>query len=253
MEGILKQETLMCKLFNFSTATYYKRKRENNLAIHFIERYFSKNDIYEYITTCSLKRMETLKKIELKLNSNIPSILELFNELYFIRKNIADVIFVFESLIFTSQIRISTLIKHRQLEFSEHISETNLEDIVEILENYIDEAKNRETIEYISGQNNFRLLVEYGSYELFFENKIDLFNISILLFISHIIISELEFSSYTDLFSKINIVYERYSITEYNEQNNDILKFYTNKLDEIDNFINGLVGNGWERINFDKA
>lgn len=243
----------LVKILGNSKKTVYRWKEEKRPIIALLEKYFTEKDLEEFITTYSIARMDTLRNIELKLNSNIPTILELFNELFCIRKNISDVVFVSESLIFSSQIKISKLIQQRQLEFSEHISETNLEDIVEILENYINETKNRETIEYIFGQDNFRLLVEYGAYELALRNRIDLFNISILLFISHIIITELKFSSYTDLFSKINLVYERYSITEYNEQNNDILKFYTNKLDEINNFINSLVGNGWERIDFNKT
>jgi len=65
----MKQETIMCELFNFSIATYYKRKRELNSAIVLIEKYFTKEDLEEFLTTKEILKMEYLNHYEDVLNA----------------------------------------------------------------------------------------------------------------------------------------------------------------------------------------
>ncbi len=60
----MKQETIMCKIFNFSIATYYKRKREKNHAIYLIEKYFSKEDLEEFIKEGQVKEFNRIIKIK---------------------------------------------------------------------------------------------------------------------------------------------------------------------------------------------
>ena len=60
----MKQETIMCQLFNFSIATYYKRKRENNLAIKLVEQYCSKKDLIEYSKTGKISKYDNSKALE---------------------------------------------------------------------------------------------------------------------------------------------------------------------------------------------
>lgn len=65
----MKQETIMCQLFNFSIATYYKRKRENNLAIKLVELYFSKESLQEFLETKKIEKFEKLDKYNLNLTT----------------------------------------------------------------------------------------------------------------------------------------------------------------------------------------
>lgn len=74
----MKKETLMCQLFNFSVATYYKRKREDNSAIKFVEKYFSNEEIFELIETGSIKKLEKLNFIE-KEREVLTNIIKKFN------------------------------------------------------------------------------------------------------------------------------------------------------------------------------
>ena len=64
----MRQEDMMCQLFNFSAPTYYKRKREGNLAIKFIEKYFNKEDIIEFIDTGKVSKLENLPNLEKEVN-----------------------------------------------------------------------------------------------------------------------------------------------------------------------------------------
>lgn len=56
----MKQEDIMCKLFNFSIPTYYKRKREKNKAIILIEKYFQKEEILEFINTGKVRKFDNI-------------------------------------------------------------------------------------------------------------------------------------------------------------------------------------------------
>lgn len=60
----MRHEEVMCNFFNFSAPTYYKRKREGNLAIKFIEEYFVKEDLEEFIKTGKMGKLNYIKKYE---------------------------------------------------------------------------------------------------------------------------------------------------------------------------------------------
>ena len=67
----MKLEEIMCELFDFSTPTYYKRKREKNKAIHFLENNFSKEELVMICETgkCTKQdRLNELLEIEKKYN-----------------------------------------------------------------------------------------------------------------------------------------------------------------------------------------
>lgn len=56
----MRHEEIMCKFFNFSAPTYYKRKKEGNLAIKFIEKYFSDENILEFLNFSKMNKLENL-------------------------------------------------------------------------------------------------------------------------------------------------------------------------------------------------
>lgn len=61
----MRHEEIMCKFFNFSAPTYYKRKKEGNLAIKFIEKYFSDENILEFLNSSKINKLENLNSYSL--------------------------------------------------------------------------------------------------------------------------------------------------------------------------------------------
>jgi hypothetical protein len=59
----MKRETIMCEIFGFSIPTYYKRKREGNIAIEMIEKYFTVEDLKEYQKNKSIPKLENQRII----------------------------------------------------------------------------------------------------------------------------------------------------------------------------------------------
>ncbi len=60
----LKLEEIYMELFNFSRPTYYKWKRENIKVIKLLERYFSKEDLEEYLETGKVSRYENVDNLD---------------------------------------------------------------------------------------------------------------------------------------------------------------------------------------------
>ena len=60
----LKLEEIYMELFNFSRPTYYKWKRENIKVIKLLEKYFSKEDLEEYLETGKVSRYENVDNLD---------------------------------------------------------------------------------------------------------------------------------------------------------------------------------------------
>ncbi len=60
----MKLEEIYMELFNFSRPTYYKWKRENIKVIKLLERYFSKEDLEEYLETGKVSRYENVDNLD---------------------------------------------------------------------------------------------------------------------------------------------------------------------------------------------
>ena len=80
----MRHENVMCNFFNFSAPTYYKRKRELNPAISFIEKYFTKEELEEFLNTGKIAKFDKINnidvdKIELLLEQNNSDDIELFD------------------------------------------------------------------------------------------------------------------------------------------------------------------------------
>jgi hypothetical protein len=54
-------EEIFMDLFGFSRPTYYKWKRENIKVIQLLEKYFSKDELEEFLETGSIRKLETEK------------------------------------------------------------------------------------------------------------------------------------------------------------------------------------------------
>ena len=57
----MKLEEIYMELFEFSRPTYYKWKRENIKVIKLLEKYFSKEDLEEFLKTETIRKLETDK------------------------------------------------------------------------------------------------------------------------------------------------------------------------------------------------
>ena len=60
----MKQDELISKLFGFSIPTYYNWKREKRPVLDLIEKYFSKDDLKEFLKCGSISKIERLKELE---------------------------------------------------------------------------------------------------------------------------------------------------------------------------------------------
>lgn len=58
----MKRETIMCKIFNFSLPTYYKKKRNNNLAVNIIAKYFSIDNLIEFEEKNKIAKFELIQE-----------------------------------------------------------------------------------------------------------------------------------------------------------------------------------------------
>ena len=57
----MKLEEIMIKLFNFSRPTYFKRKREQLPIIMLLEKYFTKDELKEYLEIQKINKLELIK------------------------------------------------------------------------------------------------------------------------------------------------------------------------------------------------
>lgn len=73
----MRHEEIMCKFFNFSAPTYYKRKKEGNLAIKFIEKYFSDENILDFLNYSKMNKLENLNSYSLSSWMNFLKKIEL--------------------------------------------------------------------------------------------------------------------------------------------------------------------------------
>lgn len=125
----MKLEEIMIKLFDFSRPTYFKRKREQLPILVFLEKYFSKEELEEYVTKGKIKKLELIKnlsteELELKL-TNEP--ISAFDDEYII-KNLT-----FKFLLFNNKEALITLRKIFENIKDEDISKNRL---LEIMQDY---------------------------------------------------------------------------------------------------------------------
>jgi len=83
---------MICKLLDISEVSYYRWKKDR-LIIPFLEQYFTKDDLDEYIKTNKVKKLElikdyTIEELEEKLNQTIQNEDSLLID--FVKSNIAD-------------------------------------------------------------------------------------------------------------------------------------------------------------------
>ncbi len=69
-----------CKLLNVSRNTYYVHKRENRPIVSLIEKYFTEDDLQEFLETGSVSKYDTQTPSRIKKLENIINI-ELLNRI----------------------------------------------------------------------------------------------------------------------------------------------------------------------------
>ena len=63
----MKYDEIMSKLFGFSVPTYYNWKRENRPIINLINKYFTSNDLLEFIDSGKISKYEFFSDVEVEL------------------------------------------------------------------------------------------------------------------------------------------------------------------------------------------
>lgn len=168
----MRHEELMCALFNFSAPTYYKRKKEGNLAIKLIEQYLSDCEIKEYLEHEYIIKLDDVKRIA----NQSETILRKFFFEYYVNKpiniNFANYIFPeFEKY-------INTLINKRQENYinidisdskSEFITKSNFFDF--LINSDIDRNSKTSTIETISVLSELEFFIIMTRYKNYLENS----------------------------------------------------------------------------------
>ena len=66
----MNNNELMSKLFDYSSPTYFRWKKENRPIIKLIEKYFSKEDLEEFLTIGKIQRLEESNNNDIQVDSN---------------------------------------------------------------------------------------------------------------------------------------------------------------------------------------
>ena len=59
---------IVCKLFNFTKSTFYNWKKENRQVIKLLEKYFTDNDLEEFIKTGEIKLFDIQNNVKYEAN-----------------------------------------------------------------------------------------------------------------------------------------------------------------------------------------
>ena len=78
----MKTEDIFCQLFGFSKNTYYSWKREKKPIIELLNKYFTKDELLEYIETDKISNMQLLEDFKAKEEESIKTFLSLLTLLY---------------------------------------------------------------------------------------------------------------------------------------------------------------------------
>jgi len=78
----MKTEDIFCKLFGFSKNTYYSWKREKKPVIELLNKYFTKEELIEYIENNEISNMKLLEDFKKKEASYIDDFFSILTLLY---------------------------------------------------------------------------------------------------------------------------------------------------------------------------
>jgi len=81
----MKREELFMKLFNFSRPTYYKWKREHTPALSLLEKYFTQEELEEFLETGEIGFLE-----ERKINENGGVLSKIYYEIEQMKNRISE-------------------------------------------------------------------------------------------------------------------------------------------------------------------
>jgi len=118
----MKTEDIFCQLFGFSKNTYYSWKREKKPIIELLNKYFTKDELLEYLETDKISNMKLLEDFKSKEEQSINAFFSLLTLLY--KKDGLD----HSSEEASSSKYLQTFVEY--LHFTAHISEDTFMDFV---------------------------------------------------------------------------------------------------------------------------
>jgi len=78
----MKTEDVFCKLFGFSKNTYYSWKREKKPIIELLNKYFTKDELLEYVETEEISNMKLIEDFKMKEEECFDRVFSLLTLLY---------------------------------------------------------------------------------------------------------------------------------------------------------------------------
>ncbi len=126
----MKTEDIFCQLFGFSKNTYYSWKREKKPIIELLNKYFTKDELLEYVETDKIANMKLLEDFKEKEAEHINDFFSLLTLLY--KKDGLDKV----ALDASSSSYLKTFSEY--LHATEHISEDTFMDFALTKENSLE-------------------------------------------------------------------------------------------------------------------
>ena len=118
----MKTEDIFCQLFGFSKNTYYSWKREKKPIIELLNKYFTKDELLEYIETDKISNMQLIEDFRAKEKMCINNFLSLLTLLY--KKDGLDKVSIDSS----SNNYLKTFVRY--LHFTDKITEDTFIDFI---------------------------------------------------------------------------------------------------------------------------
>lgn len=224
----MKEREIYMKLFDISINTYYKWKKEQRPIITLMEKYFSKNDLEEYVMSGHISRLDFYKQLEIELTKQDYILVDFLKEFSYKQRLLILNIFQLQYE-YDGMLKLFFNIEETTLKEDYEIDAQDIEEILEIIEN--------------SNLNELKKIIDYGERNDF-QNFLHLQHILnwnkstediqflLDIFIEYNIVnhsnSDFKFKTYKEMYVTIDKMKAKYSNISNSSIRND-----ENKLDYI--------------------
>lgn len=239
----MKYDELISNFFGFSIPTYYNWKREKRPIIKLIDKYFSEDELMEFLENERIAKLEILNIVESQIERDSFEVLQIFKQINQLADNSLALYFI-SNIFLEPSFRINDFIRLYAL-WEKYITYEEFEQIIKLLEDYELLYKYSDAIKYIS-LKKLKVLIKYGARSLIISKDIELFNISIKLYIFNYIVSnDLILNNQkindTNFFIEMDKLYNKLKISNYNDHSKDYEKLAKMKIQEIEDDIKKLI------------
>ncbi|MFV0562208.1 hypothetical protein [Malaciobacter mytili] len=220
------------RLFLFTRQTWSKWKKEKRPVVELVEKYFTDEDLEEFLETNKIYKMELLQKVEDDIYSNSIDLLSIFHELEITKPINTD---LFIAQIFLEPKNSILLLTNSYLEWKEDILKNSdsfeLNKLIETVIKYEFLTKYYNTLEYFHNkemENIIHIITK--------TDDINLINTSIKLYIFYKIFkfAPTSFITKSQILETINSMY---NVSKIHSKNKNITQHIRTLNEEINKYI----------------